>query len=236
LFLLSREKIFFRKKRTSHILTSGVSLPKKIETKNIKMPPMTPLRSAKLAMADSRAMEEQHERMEDTQGMPQKKLPLAGGAKKGKAHKSPVEHSSFDVAEVEGHGRSLADHIDKLHGGAYRSAFMRGMSAFGNPDVAGVPVAFSNNVAEKAKGSKLKGGMARMVGAGPLKIDIEHSKMDSDCEDEMAGGVQTGRYEGEGRVDGRKARAAVVKKVMADRKCSMAQASKIVKDEGLYKK
>jgi len=195
------------------------------------MPLMTPLRAAKQALADNRAMEEQHERTEDTQGMPQKKLPLAGGVKKGKAHKSPVEHSSFDPSEIEGHGRSLADHIDKLHGGAYRSAFMRGMSAFGNPDVAGVPVSFSNNVVEKAKGSKLKGGMARMVGAGPLKVEIEHSK-----EHSMEGGVQTGRYEGEGRMDGRKARAAVVKKVMADRKCSMAEASRIVKAEGLYKK
>jgi hypothetical protein len=180
-------------------------------------------------------MEEQHERMEDTQGMPQKKLGLEGGMKrKGKAMKSPVEALSFDPSEIEGHGRSLADHIDKLHGGAYRAAFMRGMTAYGNPGVTGVPVSFSNNVVEKEK--KLKGGMSRMVGAGPLKVEIEHSKMNSDSDEEMKGGLMTGRYEGQGRIDGRKARAAVVKKVMADRKCSMAEASKIVKAEGLYKK
>jgi len=213
----------------------GIFPPEYFRCTEYKMPPMTPLRSAKLNMADSRAMEEQHERTADTQGMPQKKLGLAGGAvKKGKAHKSPVEAPSFDPSEIEGHGRSLADHIDKLHGGAYRMAFMKGMSAYGNPDVAAVPVQFDNNVVQKEK--KLKGGMARMVGAGPLKVEIEHSKMDSSSDEDMKGGLKTGRYEGEGRVDGRKARAAVVKKVMAERGCNMAEASKIVKAEGLYKK
>jgi hypothetical protein len=190
----------------------------------------TPLRAEKLARADRRAMEEQLERTEDTMGMPQKKLPIAGGAKKskGKATKSPVEAASFDPAEIEGYGRSLAEHITSLHGGAYRAAFMRGMTALGNPDVAATPVAFSNNVEQKAKATKKLAGGMRMVGAGPLSIEIEH--------DHMEGGVQTGRYEGEGRADGRKARAAVVKKVMAERGCGMAEASKIVKAEGLYHK
>lgn len=197
---------------------------------------MTPLRAQKLGLADHRALEEQAERTEDVRGMPQKTLPLAGGARKGllgmtqkgKATKSPVEHASFNEEEVVGHGRSLADHIEKLHGGAYRAAFMKGMSALGNPDVAATPVAFSNTAAEK-----MKGGMRRMVGAGPLKIEIEHSKKE---EKEMEGGVQTGRYEGEGKADNRKARAAVVKRVMAERGCGLAEASRIVKAEGLFKK
>lgn len=196
---------------------------------------MTPLRAQKLGLADHRALEEYAERTEDVSCMPQKKLPLAGGARKGllgmtqksRATKSPVEHSSFDEAEIVGHGRSLADHIEKLHGGAYRAAFMRGMSALGNPDVAATPVEFSNTAA-----AKMKGGMRRMVGAGPLKIEIEHSKK----EEEMEGGVQTGRYEGEGKADNRKARAAVVKRVMRERGCGLAEASSVVKAEGLFKK
>jgi hypothetical protein len=191
----------------------------------------TPLRAEKLKMADRRAIEEEMERTQDVRGMPQKELPLAGGRKgllgmtqksKGKATKSPMEAASFDPAEIEGHGRSLADHIEKLHGGAYRTAFMRGMgSAYGNPDVAATPVAFSNTAAAKMKGGARSG---RMVGAGPLKLEIEHK------EDEMAGGMQTGRYEGEGKVDKRKARGALLKKVMAENGLSMAAASKHIKD------
>jgi hypothetical protein len=192
----------------------------------------TPIRAEKLKLADRRAIEEELERTQDVRGMPQKELPLAGGRKgllgmtqmsKGKATKSPMEAPSFNPAEIEGHGRSLADHIEKLHGGAYRTAFMRGMGgAYGNPDVADTPVAFSNTATKKMKGGSRCG---RMVGAGPLKIEIEHSK-----EEEMAGGMQTGRYEGEGKVDKRKARGALLKKVMADNGLSMAAASKHIKD------
>jgi len=39
---------------------------------------------------------------------------------------------------------------------------------------------------------------------------------------------------GHAPVDGRKARAAIVKRVMAERGCSMIEASKCVKAEGLY--
>jgi hypothetical protein len=100
-------------------------------------------------------------------------------------------------------------------------------SAFGNPDVADTPVAFSNTATKKMKGGARCG---RMVGAGPLKIEIEHSKVGSDSEEKMAGGMQTGRYEGEGKVDKRKARGALLKKVMAENGLSMAAASKHIKD------
>ena len=187
----------------------------------------TPLRAEKLGLADRRAIEEQIERTQDVKGMPQKELPLAGGRKsRGKATKSPVEAASFNPAEIEGHGRSLAEHIHGLHGGAYRAAFMRGMSAYGNPDVAATPVAFSNTAAQKMKGGMRAG---RMVGAGPLKLAIEHQP-ESESDKEMAGGMQTGRYEGEGKTDKRKARGALLKKVMAEHGLGMAAASKMIKD------
>jgi hypothetical protein len=59
------------------------------------------------------------------------------------------------------------------------------------------------------------------------------------------GGIRTGRYEGKGELmihhggakpDGRKVRAAIVKKVMADKGLSMVEASKYVKEHDLYKK
>lgn len=43
-----------------------------------------------------------------------------------------------------------------------------------------------------------------------------------------------GKKEGKGRSDGRSARAAIVKKIMAERGVSMIEASKIVKQENLY--
>ena len=51
--------------------------------------------------------------------------------------------------------------------------------------------------------------------------------------------VKSDKVSGKGKsggADGRKKRAEIVKKIMKDRKVSMVQASKIVKDEGLYKK
>lgn len=221
---------------------------------------MPPVRAAKLAMADKRAMEEQHEREEDTAGMPQKKLSLAGGAKKmlpGATRK--MAPKADDYSEIEGYGRQLAEHIDKLHGGAYRTAFMKGLSAYGNPDVAATPVTFSSNVPEKmAATKKPMKGKGRMVGAGKLKIEhegemegcgtkkgmgklkIEHGDECSEEEEEMEGGLLTGRYEGEGKAapksDNRKSRAAVVKKIMQEKKLNLAQASKYVKEHGLYKK
>jgi hypothetical protein len=207
----------------------------------------TPIRAAKQALADDRALAEQAEREVDTAGMPQKKMRGAG--------KKAAEMPCGDD-EAVGYGRMLAAHISKLHGGAYHAAFMKGMSAYGNPDVPATPVAFSSNVPEKAKARvtrKAKKGGMRMVGAGELKMEIEHMGEGSESDEEMEGGMkgcgtgagvlkiehsgsgQTGRFEGEGRVDGRKARAAIVKKVMAEKGMKMVEASKYVKEHGLYK-
>lgn len=223
---------------------------------------MPPVRAKKLAMADARALEEQAERQEDVKGMPQKALPLAGGAKKilsGMTRKSaPAE----EPHEAEGMGRKLMEHIHKLHGGAYGAAFMKGMSAYGNPDVAATPTAFSSNVPQKAK----KGG-ARMVGAGVLKIEhggemegcgtkkgqlrktarkayegfgkleITHGDCEeSEPDEEMEGGFLSGKLQGEGKVDHRKARAAIVRQVMQEKGMKMAEASAYVKAHGLYKR
>lgn len=210
------------------------------------MPRMPPVRAEKLAMSDSRAIEEQKEREADTKGMPQKALPLAGGAKKilsGMTRKA----AAAEPHEAEGFGRQLMEHIHKLHGGAYGSAFMKGMSAYGNPGVSDVPVAFSSNVPEKAadapKKAKALKGKGRMVGAGKLKIEHgDESASDEECE--MEGGLLTGRFEGEGRdeeaapakANHRSARAAVVKKVMKEKGMKMAEASKYVKEHGLWKR
>lgn len=212
---------------------------------------MPPVRAEKLALADSRAVEEQNEREVDVRGMPQKALPISGGAKKILSGMTRKAAAAAEPHEAEGYGRQLMQHIHKLHGGAYGSAFMKGMSAYGNPDVAATPVAFSSNVPEKAAATpKALKGKGRMVGGGKLKIEhggemegcgklkIEHgeqSMSDEECED-LEGGLLTGRFEGEGKANKRSARAAIVKQVMKEKGLGMAAASKYVKEHGLYKK
>ena len=91
---------------------------------------------------------------------------------------------------------------------------------------------------------EMKGGMMeRKVGGATHKKEME--ACESDSEDEMAGaGEMPPLYamkrknfpvnRGAGASDGRKKRAEIVRKVMADRGVKMIEASQIVKREGLY--
>ena len=89
-----------------------------------------------------------------------------------------------------------------------------GAGAYGNEDVpAGAK--FS---------SRLNGGVRTGAYEGKGKLVIKH----------LPEGDGTEIHEGSGRADGRRARAAVVKRVMRERGVSMIEASKIVKREGLY--
>lgn len=95
---------------------------------------------------------------------------------------------------------------------------------------------------------KMKGGMSmkRMVGAGPLEIEIKHDKEEEEMEGagpfspmalKMLGagagaGKKAKRVVGAG--DGRRKRAEIVKKVMREKNMSMIDASKFVKEHNLY--
>jgi hypothetical protein len=188
-------------------------------------PPPTPLRAEKQAKAKVRALEEQAERTADVRAV----------ASSTGARMAPSE------AAYEGYGRKMSQHLLGLSGGAYHAAFMRGLSApaLGNPDAPAAGSKFDSNVPQKAaatpailkKGGKAKKGAG--IGAGPLKLEISH--MEEGLEGgRIIGGAMTGRYEGEGvKVDKRKARGALLKKVMAEHKCSMAEASKMIKEKGM---
>ena len=180
---------------------------------------MPPVRSEKRLLADRRAMEEQVEREADMN-------PAKSGGRRRKAPE-PKEESED---EIVGYGRLLSQHIMNMHGGAFHKSFLSGMSAYGNPGVAATPVGFDNLVEEKAKKPLL--GRPRK-GAGPLEIEIKHMGHASESDEEKHGGALTGRYEGEGKQDKRKIRAALVKKVMAEQGCSLPVASKYVKEHNL---
>lgn len=202
------------------------------------MPAPTPLRAEKQAKANMRALEEQAERTADVRAV----------ASSTGTRVAPSEEV------YEGYGRKMASHLRTLQGGAYHAAFMRGLSmpAYGNPDQpAGAK--FDSNVPQRAAatpallkkgGAKkaMKGGVGAGIGAGPLKLEISHlekeASSDSEKEKELeggriVGGAKTGRYEGEGKPDRRKARGALLKKVMAEHGLSMAQASAYIKAHGL---
>lgn len=184
----------------------------------------TPVRYEKAALAASRAVEEEAERTADVRA-------VSGGGRKKKA-------AMASEADYEGYGRMLGKHLGAMSGGAYHKAFMRGFTgetfsspveapAYGNPSVPDAGK-FSSNVPQKAKATPA----ILKKGAGPLKIEIDHMG-----EAEHEGGAATGRYQGEGtgagKPDRRKARGALLKKVMAEQGCNMAQASKYIKEHGL---
>jgi hypothetical protein len=85
---------------------------------------------------------------------------------------------------------------------------------------------------DKLKESVIKAVEKKIKGKGkkemPKSQDVVHIDSEKGSLPKKNGGAKSSG-------DGRKKRAEIVKKVMADRKVSMIEASKIVKQEGLYK-
>ena len=173
-------------------------------------------RQKKLLLSESRAKEIDMNREAEKPYMPVEAAPLSGGALVGAGHMS-------ECGEARGYGRVLGKHLLGVHGMGYAKDFAAGMAD-----------GFSDNV-EAKQAMMPRRGRGR-TGAGALDIEIKHMGPESESDEEkpMKGGMGSGRYEGEGMGDKRKARAAVVKKVMMERKVSLPEASKIVKAEGLF--
>lgn len=202
------------------------------------------VRNAKLALADARALEEEAEREnpvnpkhqigvrkgrtslvqeghEMTGGakhtlMDHIKHPKKGFGKKGLLGEKQTPSESAGQSEAHRHGVHLGKHLHSLYGGAYHGDFARGFS--------------------EAVGCGMSGGniLSRVVGGGATP---------SMGLSQFRGGADTGAYEGEGRSGGvgrsggasakRSARAALVKKLMAEEGLSLGAASKAVKERGL---
>lgn len=82
-----------------------------------------------------------------------------------------------------------------------------------------------------SKNYKKKHG-GRMCGSGTGAGMLEEPMPVSGTNLSLSGGANTGAYEGQGK--GRSARAAIVKKVMAEKGLKMIEASKYVKEHKLY--
>lgn len=185
----------------------------------------TPVRAEKMAMADSRAIEEQRMREADVRAVSGR----AGGAKK--KGMMPVEAESSSDEECRGYGSRMSQHIKEQYGDRFHKHFLKGMGivkpAYGNPDIPGVPVEFSSNVPQKARA--MKGAGSHIVGAGKLDIEITHDEPKK----MKKGGVAVGKLEGDGKVDKRKTRASAIKKIMAEKGLSLIEASKYLKEHNI---
>jgi hypothetical protein len=207
-------------------------------------------------MADMRAMEEQAERMNPISGKgatPSMGLSqFRGGAKKkGRIAKmeaaAPSEylHEMDEMAEMpsgeyEGagkqHGQLFGRLLSKLHGGAYASSFMHGMTGglrTGRYEGEGKLVIQhldSGHGTEVHSGGAMTG--AGVIGAGVIGAGTAGAGT-------AGAGMCGARAIGAGRKpvgpeDGRRKRAEVVRKVMKEKGLSLGAASKYVKEHGLY--
>lgn len=159
-----------------------------------------------------------------------KKSASAVGKKALELHK--MEHEAME-SEAHGMGRHLGQHITSLHGSGFFDDFAKGFMS-----VAKVAKPLIGLIPHPA--AQAASGVLGALGAGTKKGMMRKTARKA-YEGEMEGGMDTGAYKGEGKKkrvvgagDGRRKRAEVVKRVMAERGLSMIEASKVVKAEGLY--
>lgn len=213
-------------------------------------------RNARLALADNRALEEEAERVNPVNPIRKStkkgytgivRDPVSGSGatpsmglsqfRGGSACGAGEEMVSDSDDEAVMMGGALSKHIMDLHGGAFHGKFLKGMGrAIGAGDKPPAPFLVSEKsgayegkgrakkqsakaredekLAMEVKGLKDKVGKGKS-GGGPLEIEIKHEPM-----------------EGGAKSDKRKARGAMVSKLMKERGLSLGEASKYIKEHG----
>jgi hypothetical protein len=185
-------------------------------------------REARLALADQRALEEQEARtnprnaIRGSGSVPSMGLSQFRGGKKSKKMVEEESSSDEDVSEAFGQGRHLYSHLHGLHGAGYADDFRAGMSGG------------SRTGATEGQGKLTITHGGASVKHSPDEIIHVNDAAVARRKGRSMGGKKDKRPLMEG--DGRLARAAIVRKVMADKGCSMIEASKYVKEHNLYKK
>lgn len=170
---------------------------------------------------------------------------MSGGAH----HRTSISASRMDASSPMAMGIRLRQHLHKLHGAGWFDSFKKGLSTAGTIAKYAAPFVLSPVA-----------GTAVSAGLGALGFG-RHGRRGAQGEQmEHHGGAMypSGAYEGQGREredeafsgvmgrggrrkrasagpnDGRRARAEIVKRVMAEQGLSMIEASKHVKAHGLY--
>lgn len=169
---------------------------------------------------------------------------------------------SSEASEAHQMGVHLGKHLHGLHGGAYHKDFVKGMCEGGGvwDSIKSGFEDFGHKVAHEFKDPSSvlrkdvipKGAMVAQA-AQPF-LDVAMPGLGTAVNTgfkaanyanegaKMMGYGKTGRYEGMGKKkrspaganDGRRKRAEVVKRVMAEKGLKMIEASKYVKEHGLY--
>lgn len=209
-------------------------------------------------LADARAMEEEGERMNPINpkkeigtrkgytgivrggashmigagATPSMGLSTKRGGRKGKAMKSGEEdtETESDEESVMGMGRALAEHLQKLHGRGFYDEFRKGFEGVIHP------IGGAETGAYKGEGTK-KGQMrktARKAYEEVGKDALEQHKEQHEAMSEIEGG---GRKKKAKRApasasDARRARGAMVSKLMKEEGMTLGQASKYIKEHG----
>ena len=202
-------------------------------------------RLSRKALADMRAIEEEGERQNDISEVRGGAVRRVVGAGKKSLTESEYEmnHPYSKMAGGRRHkkksseaydgGKLLSRHLIQLHGAGWWDDFKSGFNSVVAP-IAGVAKTVLPFVAP---------GVGSLASAGLGAFGYgRHSGEESESDEECEGGARTGAYEGQGKLTithgGKKKRsnkrAEVVKKVMKSKGLSMIEASKYVKEHGLY--
>lgn len=204
----------------------------KILAQNIRM-----ARKARAALADMRAVEEQAERMNPVN--PKKEIGAWTGAgatpsmglsqfRGGKAKMPPAmepESESDSEDECECAGKMLAEHVEKMHGGAYLHKFIRGMG----------------KALLGKEGHGIRGGINTGAYEGEGKNVIQHVGAGMNIvgpgSEAVAGGKKAKAKKAKRAPaavsDARKKRGAMVSKLMKEYNMSLGEASAYIKEHGL---
>lgn len=146
---------------------------------------------------------------------------VGAGTKKGQMRKTARKAYEHTPSQM---GKELAEQLSALHGGAFLDKFRQGFNLVASPNVSGVGF------------EAVSGGAVSKTGRyeGEGKMVIQHLP-EGEGETIITGGRKHKKSrKAPSASDGRRKRAEVVKKVMNEKGLSMIEASKYVKQHGLY--
>lgn len=145
---------------------------------------------------------------------------VGAGTKKGQTRKTARKAYEHTPSQM---GKELAQQLEALHGGAFLDKFRQGFNLVASPNVSGVGF------------EAVSGGAVSKTGRyeGEGKMVIQHLP-EGEGEIIVGGRKQKKSRKAPSATDGRRKRAEVVRKVMSEKGLSMIEASKYVKQHGLY--
>jgi hypothetical protein len=152
----------------------------------------------------------------------------------GGAHCSDSSDSDEETGGARLAGRMLKEHIEKLHGGRYSKRFLKGMglvgAEFGRPSGREVAHAvMTGPVAGRARGAEnlVPGAIAPVALGNPPQAPKSFAR--NSIDQSRAGELSGSGMAGAGAMSKRQERGRQIAQIMRERQCSLADASRILK-------